>query len=261
MFEDKDTIPMADRLREQLMDSIGTIGVAAAGERISGLQPNFEGLNVTEEEKDWGNGLVAEVARMPLIAEANQALLEAGDRETLNHEYRVAVSTAIMVRRAGYVDMVHDAVVAALAHDNFKGHMQDIYRKPGAWTTDERRRNEQHPVESANTLKSLGVENEFILYLVDQHHDELVEKPERGVRPYGGNRIMLPAGDMGHRWRVIKQIFTRCDHLDANTQPRVYRPAGTAPLRVIAEMANDLTAPLDEVDQLFKGLLPAVAAA
>lgn len=219
----------------------------------------FAGLNFSELEVRDAIALVRLAETMPGIAEANAALVKLGDQETLDHQYRVAVLAVATARRAKLsADEVQAMAIAGLIHDTGKAQVYDVMSKTGKWTEDERRRAESHPANSVVNAQKAGITNQKALDLSATHHMALKENAERFARPYGVE-MGLPESERASQ--LARLIFAGCDYIDARSNPRRYNEGvepPTAP-QVIEQMPDELA--VDEVYELFEGMLETPVAA
>jgi putative nucleotidyltransferase with HDIG domain len=100
----------------------------------------------------------------------------------------------------------------ALLHDIGKvGVRDDILRKPGPLTPEEREQIQRHPTLGARILQQVDFLAPY-LPIVELHH----EQPDGGGYPFGLRGDQIPLG---------ARIVHVADTLDAMTTARAYRPA------------------------------------
>lgn len=218
----------------------------------------FAGLNFEAQEVEEAIALVQEAEAMPGIAEANAKLVELGDRETLDHQYRVAILSVATAKRAKLpAEEVRAMAVAGLIHDTGKAQVSDVMSKPGKWTEDERRRAEKHPAYSVRNAQGAGITNIKALDLSATHHLALRVDEERHARPYG---VELGYAEEERASALARLIFSGCDYLDARLNTRHYHDGATLTATDVIEQMQDQLA-LGDAYEIFAGMLESPAAA
>ncbi len=169
--------------------------------------------------------------------------LELRDKETEGHSRRVTETTVIVARAMGFTEeeLTHIRR-GSILHDIGKmGVPDDILRKNGALTEEERTIVEKHPDTAYELLKGIPF-LEKALEIPHHHH----EKWDGSGYPLGlrGNEIPLPA-----------RIFAVADVWDALTTNRPYREAWSRE-RAMQYLMDESGTHFDpKVVEIFLGLL------
>jgi diguanylate cyclase (GGDEF)-like protein len=143
---------------------------------------------------------------------ALSSALNAKDHYTLGHAARVSAYMVLMGRALGWQDdYLRQAEEAAYLHDIGKIGISDrVLLKPGQLNTQEWQLMRQHPVFSADIIRSL-FDEEFVAGV--RHHHERFE---------GGG---YPDGITGAEMPLIARVMGVVDAYDAMSFQRPYRPA------------------------------------
>jgi putative nucleotidyltransferase with HDIG domain len=141
------------------------------------------------------------------------ATLDARDEYTAGHSERVS-EISVRIARQMRLDETAIEIIrfGALLHDIGKvGVSDEILRKPGPLTAEEREQIQRHPALGARILRQVAFLAPY-LPIVELHH----EQPDGRGYPFGlrGDDIPLAA-----------RIVHVADTLDAMTTARAYRPA------------------------------------
>ena len=142
--------------------------------------------------------------------------LESKDTGTRAHSQRVQQYAVVLANRVA-PDVATDAGAeyGFLLHDVGKiGIPDDVLRKPGPLTDEERRLMQKHTVLGEQMLGGVAFLQGEGLRIVRSHH----ERWDGGGYPDGLVRDEIPLG---------ARIFAVADTLDAMTTNRPYRPAGS----------------------------------
>lgn len=236
---------------------LGSVALSRGIEPLGLLESRtFAGLNFGEHEVGDAIALVGQVECMPGIAVANAKLVELGDQETLDHQYRVAILAVATARRAGLSPQeVQAMAIAGLIHDTGKAQVYDVMSKPGRWSEGERRRSERHPEHSVENAVKAGITNKKVLDLTATHHMALLENEERFARPYG---VELGYPEEERASALARLIFAGCDYIDARSNPRRYNNAPPIAAEIIKQMPDELA--IGEAYPMFAYMLEAPAA-
>ncbi len=151
------------------------------------------------------------------------ATLDARDKYTAGHSERVSEISVRIARQMGLDNREVEIIrFGALLHDIGKvGVSDDILRKPGPLTPDEREQIQRHPALGARILRQVAFLAPY-LPIVELHH----EQPDGRGYPFGLHADEIPLG---------ARIVHVADTLDAMTTARAYRPARTQAV-AIAEL-------------------------
>jgi putative nucleotidyltransferase with HDIG domain len=151
------------------------------------------------------------------------ATLDARDKYTAGHSERVSDISVRIARQMGLDE--HEVEIirfGALLHDIGKvGVSDEILRKPGPLTPEEREHIQRHPALGARILRQVAFLTPY-LPIVELHH----EQPDGRGYPFGLRADEIPVG---------ARIVHVADTLDAMTTARAYRPARTQAV-AIAEL-------------------------
>jgi putative nucleotidyltransferase with HDIG domain len=151
------------------------------------------------------------------------ATLDARDKYTAGHSERVS-EISVRIARQMRLDERDVEIIrfGALLHDIGKvGVSDEILRKPGPLTPEEREQIQRHPGLGARILRQVTFLAPY-LPIVELHH----EQPDGGGYPFGLHADEIPVG---------ARIVHVADTLDAMTTARAYRPARTQAV-AIAEL-------------------------
>jgi len=169
--------------------------------------------------------------------------LELRDKETEGHSRRVTETTVIVARAIGFTEEELTQIRrGSILHDIGKmGVPDDILRKSGALTEEERLIVEKHPDTAFELLRGIQF-LERALEIPHHHHEKWDGSGyPRGLR---GNEIPLPA-----------RIFAVVDVWDALTTTRPYREAWSRE-RAMQYLADESGTHFDpKVVEIFLGLL------
>lgn len=163
----------------------------------------------------------------PNLAAALVKAIEVKDASTASHTWRVALYTRALAEALGLShELTERLTFAAALHDVGKIDIPDeLLRKPGPLTGEERVVIETHPALGHELVMRLGESDPVVLELVRHHHERLDGRgyPDR----LAGERISVGA-----------RLFAVIDSFDAMTSARPYRPSGGEPavLRGLAEL-------------------------
>jgi putative nucleotidyltransferase with HDIG domain len=141
---------------------------------------------------------------------------------TKKHSLRVGRLVKLVAQELG-LDLKTSNLVtrAAYYHDVGKIKLsKEILFKMGRLTDEEYEKIKNHPVDSANILRSLDMNAEADI--VEQHHEKL-------------NGSGYPNGLKGDQFNGLSQILSIVDVYDAMTADRPYRP-GFEPKSVLTHM-------------------------
>lgn len=146
--------------------------------------------------------------------------LEARDPYTQGHSYRVSEISVLVAKQLGLSPQSTEALRnAALLHDIGKiGVPDNVLRKPGKLTAEERLIIQTHPITGENICRPLDM-GEEVLFLIRHHQERL-----NGT----GYPDQLPA----YQQPLSLRILCAVDALDAMSSDRPYRKALSAAERV-----------------------------
>ncbi|MDI6828786.1 MAG: HD domain-containing protein, partial [Armatimonadota bacterium] len=146
--------------------------------------------------------------------------LEARDPYTQGHSYRVSEISVLVAKQLGLSEQSTEALRnAALLHDIGKiGVPDNVLRKPGKLTPEERLIIQNHPITGENICRPLDI-GEEVLFLIRHHQERL-----NGT----GYPDQLPA----YQQPLSLRILCAVDALDAMSSDRPYRKALSAAERV-----------------------------
>jgi putative nucleotidyltransferase with HDIG domain len=138
---------------------------------------------------------------------------DARDPHTAGHSERVSANSTAMAIAMGLTPSEVEIIrIGAKLHDIGKiGIPEEILRKPGKLTSEERILIQQHCTLGKKMLESVGSFSEF-LPIVELHH----ENPDGSGYPFGLRKDQIP---LGARIAHVADVF------DAITSNRAYRPA------------------------------------
>jgi len=207
-----------------------TIGFKIKHEAIPST--TFQNLNVTHNEARHAATIVEQRWAHPEIQRTNEPLLRRGDAETLFHQFRLAILTAVVASRESWSgEEVYAIVDAALIHDSGKAsdraHEAELKIN---WTPEDRKDMETHIHAGLAFAAAAGIEGRALDY-VATHHLYNVPIAERAARPYGIRGAVTPdqrATEVQHR------LFAGLDALEAQLTGRVYHK----PIPVETVLAN-----------------------
>ncbi len=153
-------------------------------------------------------------------------LIEVKDASTAAHTWRVVLYARALAERAGLTHQgVEKITRAAALHDLGKIDVPDeILKKPGPLTPDERAIMQTHAAKGHERLLAMGIDCPVMLDLVRHHHER-----------WDGSGY--PDALKGEAIGVPARVFAVIDSFDAMTSLRPYRtPAPDAIPRALDEL-------------------------
>jgi HD-GYP domain-containing protein (c-di-GMP phosphodiesterase class II) len=186
-----------------------------------------------------------------------------GEYDLASHSTNVAIIAGkVGLGMALGIEDVVRVILAGIVHDIGMARLpDDLVRKPGRLTSDERERLREHPVLGAQLLADVETRYEWLQPVVLQEHE----------RMHGQG---YPAGLVGSAIDPLAQIIGLADVFEALSHPRAYRSPYTAlealeqvsemkgeyfEAGIVAALINEISAfPLDSYVQLSTGAIAQV---
>lgn len=186
-----------------------------------------------------------------------------GEYDLASHSTNVAIIAGkVGLGMALGIEDVVRVILAAIVHDIGMARLpDDLVRKPGRLTSDERERLREHPVLGAQLLADVGTRYAWLQPVVLQEHE----------RMHGQG---YPTGLVGPAIDPLAQIVGLADVFEALSHPRAYRSPYTAlealeqvsemkgeyfEAGIVAALINEISAfPLDSYVQLSTGAIAQV---
>ena len=151
---------------------------------------------------------------MMLLAQMSQ--MERSDRDPCAHALDVGVLSLVVGMTHGLdAPTVKQLGLGALLHDVGELHLpQNLFKKSGVYTEDERRLIRRHPEAGVSSLKSAADVPDISLRIVAEHHERL-------------DGSGYPAGLRGEQIALTSQIVGLINVYDAMVSRRSYRSSLT----------------------------------
>ena len=194
------------------------------------------------------NAALYDLSRKNFIKTVNAliAAIEAKDKYTQGHSYRVSKYAVILAEKLGLSrEKIDEVRIAGILHDIGKIGIPDaILSKPSSLTEEEFEQIKRHPTISNKILEPVGLPDGAV-EAITYHHERWDGKG-------------YPFGVTNDKLSVEAQIISVADALDAMTSNRAYRKAMTAEeaMREILRGKDSQFSPavVDALDELFNNL-------
>lgn len=212
-----------EKIKELLMAPIKTkdkhIGVLTVGSvsKFNSRQKNLLSSITNNAAIAIENARLYELSRKNFIKTVNAliAAIEAKDKYTQGHSYRVSKYAVILAEKMGLSkEQVDEIRIAGILHDIGKIGIPDaILVKPSRLTDEEYEMIKKHPTISNRILRPVGL-TEGTMKAITYHHERWDGKG-------------YPFGLASSQLSIEAQIISVADALDAMTSNRAYRKALT----------------------------------
>lgn len=212
-----------DKIKELLMVPVSIkdkkIGVLAIGaiKKFNSRQKNLLSSIANNSAIAIENARLFDLSREHFIKTVNAliAAIEAKDKYTEGHSYRVSKYAVILAEKLGLSkEQIDEIRIAGILHDIGKIGIPDaILGKPDRLTDEEFEQIKKHPTISCRILEPVGLP-ERTMKAITFHHERWDGKG-------------YPAGIVNDDLSIEAQIISVADALDAMTSNRAYRKAMT----------------------------------
>jgi HD-GYP domain-containing protein (c-di-GMP phosphodiesterase class II) len=195
----------------------------AAGTMVEPLGPKAHAAGFQDSIRKTASA-IRDCCALDSDAALAQILLSDTLAYSVRHPVNIAILTAILLSRLHHDHArTESAVCAALTMNVSISGLQDVLFAQQEPLTDEQRLSlKRHPVESANQLRGLGIDDPTWLQTVEQHHE-------------GRDGSGYPAGLKEPAICREAQVVSLADRYCGLVSRRAYRP-GLAPRKAIKEL-------------------------